>query len=429
MSGQHRDRRLSRVAVARLAIAILSALTVVLAQPAQAQSFKVIYIFTGGQDGANPYAGLTMDRAGNLYGTAQFGGKGFDGKGFGTVFKLTRKGSGWVLSPLYGFRGGIDGATPSARVIFGPDGSLYGTTTNGGNSGCQPYGLGCGTVFNLKPPVTACKTALCPWTETVLYRFTGGSDGALPQNGDLLIDQSGIIYGTTLKGGSDNLGVIFSLTPSQGAWTYTVLYSFTGGNDGANPYSGVIRGNAGNLYGTASGGGSYGWGMVYELTPSGSGWQEKTLYSFSGTQQGGWGIYPVGGLIFDGAGNLYGTTESSMAYGPGGTAFELTFSNGSWTVTHYLDLGGSSSDAEGRFDRLAMDAAGNLYGTYIPSQYSLPGEVFKVLPDWTLNGLYAWTQGGLPFGGVVLDPSGNVYGTTWLTNEQGGYGTVYEITP
>ena len=118
-----------------------------------------------------------------------------------------------------------------------------------------------------------------------------------------------------------------------------------------------------------------------------------------------------------------------MAYGPGGTVFELAFSNGSWTVTHYLDLGGSSGDAEGPFDRLAMDAAGNLYGTYIPSQYSFRGEVFKVLPDWTLNGLYGWTYGGLPFGGVVLDPSGNLYGTTFLTNEQGGYGTVYEITP
>ena len=166
-------------------------------QPAQAQTFKVIYNFTGGQDGGAPGAGLTMDRAGNLYGTATGGGS----SGNGTVFKLSHKGSGkgsgWVLAPLYSFQGGNDGATPIARVIFGPDGSLYGTTTYGGIQGCRFGYDTCGTVFKLQPPPVACKTALCPWTETVLYRFTGGSDGGHPQNGDLLFDQSGTLYGTT----------------------------------------------------------------------------------------------------------------------------------------------------------------------------------------------------------------------------------------
>jgi uncharacterized repeat protein (TIGR03803 family) len=157
------------------AVALICALTVIATKLAQAQTFKVIYTFTGGQDGGGPNAGLTMDRAGNLYGTASGGGA----HGYGTVFKLAPKGSGWIFTPLYSFQGGTDGANPIARVIFGPDGSLYGTTTDGGNSSCQ-RGPGCGTVFKLQPSPTACKTALCPWKETVVYRFTGGSDGANP---------------------------------------------------------------------------------------------------------------------------------------------------------------------------------------------------------------------------------------------------------
>src|SRR5271165_1484050 len=304
-------------------------------QPAQAQTFKVLHTFTGGVDGAWPYAGLTMDRAGNLYGTTQNGGKVGcgSGSGCGTVFKLSHKGSGWVFTPLYTFQAGSDGAVPTARVIFGPDGNLYGTTS--------VVGAGYGTVFKLQPSPVACKTALCPWTETVLYRFTGGSDGGSPQNGDLLFDQSGIIYGTTQLGGSYGLGVVFSLTPSKGAWTESVLYSFTGGNDGAQPASSVISDNAGNFYGTAVGGGSFGYGTVYELIPSGSGWQEKTLYSFSSTRDDGYAAFPVGGLIFDGSGNLYGTTEAnSFEIGGGGTVFELTPSNGNWTITILAGTGG-----------------------------------------------------------------------------------------
>ena len=255
-------------------------------QPAQAQTFKVIHTFTGGADGAWPYAGLTMDRAGNLYGTAQAGGggnlrsSGCGGSGCGTVFKLVPRGSGWVFTTLYSFQGGSDGAVPTARVIFGPDGSLYGTTSVGG--------AGYGTVFKLQPPLVACKSALCPWTETVLYRFTGGSDGANPGGGDLIFDKAGNLYGTAQYGGYEGgscsetggCGVVFELTPSSSGWIYSVIHRFTGGADGGYPYSGVISDNAGNLYGTAGGGGSSGGGTVYELIPSGSGWQEKTLCSF-----------------------------------------------------------------------------------------------------------------------------------------------------
>jgi uncharacterized repeat protein (TIGR03803 family) len=157
--------------------------------------------------------------------------------------------------------------------------------------------------------VTSCKTALCPWTETVLYRFTGGSDGGNPQNGDLLIDPSGILYGTTYFGGAYGMGVVFSLTPSKGGWTYSVLYSFTGGNDGANPVSGVISDSAGNLYGTTFNG----HGTVYELMPSGSGWQEKTLFSFPGDRDNCYATTPEAGVIFDGSGNLYARQSQTIS--------------------------------------------------------------------------------------------------------------------
>ena len=388
------------------------------AQQAQAQAFKVIYTFTGGADGAYPYAGLTMDRAGNLYGTTQGGGKGF-----GTVFKLTNKNSNWVLNPLYSFQGDNDGANPTARVIFGPDGSLYGTTPSGG--------AGYGTVFKLQPSPVACKTTLCPWTETVLYRFTGGSDGANPQGGDLLISQSGVIYGTTLGGGAYGRGAIFSLTPSHGAWTENILYSFTGGNDGEGPYSSVISDNAGDLYGTASAGGSGGGGTVYELIPSGSGWQEKTLYSFPPGGYG-YGEYPVGGLLFDGSGNLYGTTEQNSFQCCGGTVYELTPSNGNWTITNYTDLGGDMTTV-GPVASLVMDAGGNLYGTSVKDTgVQVAGEVFKWTPGWGLEPLYDFWRppyGGYAYGQLILDASGDLYGTTEFNDGyEDGYGVTFELT-
>lgn len=146
------------------------AFSIVLAHPAQSQTYTVLHNFTGGQDGASPQAGVTMDRAGNLYGTTASGGTG----GFGAVFKLTRRDSAWVLNPLYSFPGGSDGQNPQARVTIGPNGTLYGTTANGGVDNCTN---GCGTIFNLSPPPRACTAVICPWTETVLYRFTGGYPG------------------------------------------------------------------------------------------------------------------------------------------------------------------------------------------------------------------------------------------------------------
>src|SRR5208337_3687609 len=192
-----------------LAMAIVFSLTVLVTQSAQAQTFTVLHAFSGEAGGDEPQAGVTMDAAGNLYGTTYLGGIFDCPDGCGIVFKLGKKGSGWILTPLYSFVGGSDGAYPDGRVAIARDGTLYGTTNEEGNSGCG--GIGCGTVFQLKPSASAPKSALAPWTHTVLYNFTG-SDGAHPQ-GDLTFDRPGNIYGTTEYGGADNIGVIYELTP------------------------------------------------------------------------------------------------------------------------------------------------------------------------------------------------------------------------
>jgi uncharacterized repeat protein (TIGR03803 family) len=157
------------------------------------------------------------------------------------VFQLKRKNSSFVFNPMHDFTGGSDGGNPQARVIFGPNGTLYGTTWAGGSS-CNGYG--CGTVFNLRPPATACTTALCSWTETVLFAFKGWpTDGGQPGYGDLIFDRAGNIYGTTLYGGSwyNDVGTVYELAPSGGGWTETILHIFTGqGSDGSTPVSGVI---------------------------------------------------------------------------------------------------------------------------------------------------------------------------------------------
>jgi uncharacterized repeat protein (TIGR03803 family) len=375
---------------------------------AQAQTYTILHTFTGQGDGSTPIAGLTIDRAGNLYGTTS----GLIDEENGTVFKLTRAGSGWILSTLYTFQGDPDGATPQAQVVFGPDGSLYGTTTYGG--------LGDGTVFNLRPPATACHAVQCPWTETVLYRFTGGSDGAHPQYGDLAFDADGNIYGTTSN--SDNrCGVVFKLSRSGGGWTESVLYSF-GGASGCNPYSGVIFDSAGNLYGTTL-------STVYELSPSGSGWTETTLHTFEGQDDG---TEAYGGLIFDQQGNLYGTTFND-GQDNAGTVYELQPSGGNWTETvlRYVEPGPT--------DTPTLDGAGNLYATLGGDGPSF-GEVFRLTRGsngWTYRDLFdfsggQFTDGFTPFGGAVLDTSGNLYGTTSQGGDENcgeGCGVVWEITP
>ena len=373
----------------------------------QAQTFAVLHSFTGFGDGSVPEAGVTIDRAGNLYGTT------FQG----SVFKMSHRGSGWVLSTLYTFAGGSDGARPASRVIFGPDGTLYGTTSQGGSNGF-------GTVYNLRPPATVCKSTVCPWTETILHNFTG-SDGAAPQLGDLIFDAAGNIYGTTSGGGAHGEGAVFVLTRSGAGWTESVLYSFAGGNDGSVPYSGVIFDAAGNLYGTTTLGGAHSVGTVYELAPSQSGWSETILYAFDGRDHS---FTPYGGVIFDGQGNLYGTACG----GPNGagTVYELVPSSGGWT---YNLVAGFSGYAGPR-DAPTMDANGNIFLTNLNTGPEQAGSVYKLTPGsggWTVTDLYDFngaSTGAAPFGNIALDAEGNVYGTTTLGGTN-NLGIVFEITP
>ena len=419
----------SRLALraAATALVIVLALTVATTPAAQAQTFTVVHAFTGGADGGNPFAGLTADRAGNFYGTTAYGGHtgGNCGGGVcGTVFKVARAGNGWVLTPLYAFLGGSDGMTPEARVVFGPDGSLYGTTSI--------Y-----TVFNLKPPATRPASVFSPWTEKTLYEFSGGSDGVFPE-GDLTFDQAGNVYGGVFAGGGgpcyEGCGNIYKLSPSNGGWTETTVYGFQGIPDGSGPTAGVIFDGEGNLYGTTFEGGTYGYGTVFRLRPSGSGWIEDILHSF---QSSDGGYYPGAGLIWDGAGNLYGSTTD----GPGssGVIFELSPSNGGWTYTVLAQI--PSSYEGGPKAPLVMDQAGNLYGTIDGYCEYCWGAVFKLTHGsggWTFTSLHDFTggsDGGHPYSNLVFDANGNLYGTAsngGPVNDKCQYqscGIVFEITP
>jgi uncharacterized repeat protein (TIGR03803 family) len=416
------------------ALTFVHILSFVTMQSAAAQTYTVLHNFTGGNDGGVPIAGLTLDRAGNLYGTADQGGNHtFCTPGCGTVYQLKHAGSGWILNTLYAFHGNDtispDGAFPSAAVVFGPDGSLYGSTGSGG-TGC--FGS-CGTVFKLRPPPVQCHSVVCSWRVTTLYNFQGPlNDGT--NSGNIIFDHAGNIYGTGGGGGNfcDDLpycGVLFELSPSNGSWLETILVNFWSAQ--YPPSSSLTLDNAGNLYGTTTDGGTGGGGgTVFEVTPSGPNSQLQVLYSF-GFDVGFW---PVGGVIFDTAGNLYGSTAAGGT-GNGGTVFQLVPDAGSWSLNVLYNF-----TNPGRFDTfgphasLTMDAAGNLYGTTYADGANQCGSVFKLTHSngsWTYTSLHDFTcgsDGAHPEGAVVLDSAGNLYGTASAGGSQ-NKGVVFEITP
>jgi uncharacterized repeat protein (TIGR03803 family) len=292
----------------------------------QAQ-YSVLYSFgTGNPDGAFPAAELIFDSKGNLYGTTSSTSNTCYG---GTVFELSPPSGGvgpWTETVLHCFSDPYSGAAPRSSLIFDSQGNLYGVTTQGGTFDCSDGdGVSCGVVFELSPPSEGGGS----WTETVLYGFRGRGDGSTPV-GRLIFDSEGNLYGTTsytwyLESGS---GVVFELSPPSGgagSWTQTVLYTFTGASDGGSPEAGLIFDSKGNLYGTTLYGGA-GSGVAFELSPpSGGGpWTETVLYTFTGASDGG---LPFAGLISDSQGNLYGTTEEGghCAKGTGcGVVFELS---------------------------------------------------------------------------------------------------------
>jgi len=390
------------------------------AQLAQAQT----YTFSSVYNINFPVAGVSMDASGSLYGTTEYGAdNGNCGEWFpscGTVFEVLHTDSGWAGHRIYEFQGGNGGGNPWSRVVVGPSGLLYGTTVNGGGQGCGGdwWAPGCGIVYSITPAPSGAGL------ENVLYRFQGGSDGAGPY-AEVVFDQAGNLYGTTLSGGTYGDGTVYKLTPSTNGWAESIIYRFTGGLDGSIPFAGLSFDQAGNLYGTTSAAGAEGYGTVFELTPSEDGWTEKTLYSFTGGNDGG---FPIGGVIFDAFGNLYGDTSNFGPPGDAGTAFELIPSNGDWSFNLIAGFpyrrNGNDCWGSGPNARLGIDTAGNLYGTTCHDGAYGGGSVFQLSPSgtgWNYTDLHDFRPGENPYSNVIFDARGIMYGT-----DNGG---VFEMTP
>ncbi|HEY5046563.1 MAG TPA: choice-of-anchor tandem repeat GloVer-containing protein [Rhizomicrobium sp.] len=363
---------------------------------------KVLHSFQGGSDGSYPASTLIADNTGNLYGTTANGGGGTGCQGSygcGTVFRLAPDGT---ESVLHAFAGGTDGAFPLGGLIPDNAGNYYGTTSQGGTTGCNRGG--CGTVFKLAPD----------GTESVLYAFQGGSDGWYPVGG-LVADSGGNLYGTTQFGGDTSCplgvggcGTVFQIAPDG---KETVLHAFQGGSDGIAPSGALLMDKAGNLYGmTIQGGDGQGgpYGVVFKIAPGGG---ETILHSFGGSPDGSW---PYGSLLLDDAGNLYGTTGQGGEYDRG-TVFRVA-QNGTETVLYAFGDGSYGKRPEAG---LVADKAGNLYGTTFYGRgckQGACGTVFKLAPDGTETVLYAFKGHGQPRGANPAAPlllkNGLLYGTT-----------------
>jgi uncharacterized repeat protein (TIGR03803 family) len=384
--------------------------TLTLLVSTQAQTVDIIHKFDGALgEGTLPYSGLIEDAAGNFYGTTYDGGA----HNFGTVYRLSLNSSGgFTETILYSFKGGsTDGAEPHSSLFRDSAGNLYGTTLTGGivgstcNAGNFASPIGCGIIFKLSPTTTG------QWTETVLHRFSG-PDGGNSFTG-LVRDASGNFYGATIAGGSKGLGVIFKLSLSSTGWKETVLHNFTGGTDGALPFiqcATLAMDAAGDLYGSTYRGGAANAGTVFKLSPpvTTTGlWTETILYTFKG---GSDGSEPFTGVILDKSGNVYGTTTfGGTAGNNGGIVFELTAANGyAKTVLHNFSR--LSDPAEDFPNAITFDASGNLWGT---TEYALFKLTHGTGGSWTETVPWNW-NGFTGFTPVIIDSHGNVWGTvTW----------------
>lgn len=413
---------------------IVFALSSSVCADATGPNLQTIYNFVGEIDGTAPTGNLVADAAGNLYGTTSAGGskafcQGSSQIGCGVVFKLSPpsiRGGAWKQTVLYRFTGGSDGAMPMAGLIFDQAGNLYGTAGLGGTFDglCSTNGIdnGCGVIFELSPQENG------TWMESVLYSFTGLADGYYPA-GSLIFDGSGNLYGTAEFGGvCTGCGTVFEISPNGlQSWTETTLYQFPGDFHGAIPAAGLIFDQVGNLYGTTVGGGTGTGGTVFELSPAqqGQAWVEQVLYDFPGPLN-----QPKSALIFDAAGNLYGTATY-----PSGGVFELSPSlNGVWSETTLYTFGEHHSAYPSA--GVVADSAGNLYGTTL-------GKFCGALYRLKKNQDDLWSEAELDFnGGNVLpcNPQasltfgkwGALYGTTASSGsckQTGGCGTVFAVLP
>jgi uncharacterized repeat protein (TIGR03803 family) len=433
----------------KLAYLLRTAVVVSLAHTCLAQYVQtVLHNFTYPNDAEEPKAGVIFDKAGNLYGTTYTGGdRGsplcadhLNDASCGSVFELTPNSGNWIETLIYTFTGGNDGREVDAGVIFDAKGNLYGTTRKGGGNGNILCLGGCGTVFQLAPNSSG-------WTESLIHVFAGSPDGVLPVAG-LVMDKTNDLYGTTTLGGTYGSGTVFTLVQgTSGLWSERILHNFTGGRDGGSPEAALIFDNSGNLYGTTTFGGTYGFGTVFQLQPVGNGgWKEHVLYDFSGGADGG---RPVSRLILDQAGNLYGTTliggmTSACVFSSGfgcGTVFQLTLgSSGLWNENVlYAFLGGNDGSTPGV--GVLLDSVGNLFGTTRGGGSTVAcsglgcGTVFKLTPSsvgWVETILHVFTgssDGETPTGDLMMDNANNLYGTTLLSPSGSCCGTVYELSP
>ncbi len=441
-----RAMRLWRTSTAVVCVA-LGLLIVSGAAMAGGQREKVIYPFTGGGDGSSSMTGLISDAAGNFYGATYSGGTA------GSAYELSpAPGTGrhWSETTLHQFGGSGDGMGEISVMTFDRTGNLYGATAWGGASTL-------GTVFQLIPPALPGGA----WTENVLHSFAGGTDGAFPYGG-VVFDRAGNLFGTTVgQINSGTYGTVYELSPptaAGGAWTESVLYAFSGRNDGCGPNGKLVIGTNGALYGAAvQCGGTQnscfdGCGTIFELIPPavpGAAWTEQTLYRFQGRKDGGW---PNNGIVRDLKGNLFGATEqggSCLDGSPGcGTVFELSRSGGTWTETVLYRFTGGTDGQEPQ-GGVIVDKSGNLFGTtsfggdLSCNTGSGCGTVFEVSPPASEGG--AWTESilhsfsGVPDGatsisGLTLSAvHAGVYGTTTSGGECAsntfGCGTVFEVLP
>jgi uncharacterized repeat protein (TIGR03803 family) len=382
----------------------------------------VLYSFTDGTDGGGPNGGPVFDSSGNAFGTTHFGGNdscgGSVGGGCGVVFELSpNKSGGWSETSLYTFDDGADGGFPNAGVILDKSGNVLGTASTGGSTQCS---IGCGVVYEL--------SKRSRWTESVLHTFVE-SDGEFP-NAVLLRSANGALYSTTWYGGSSGNGTVFSLTPGSSGWGERVLYSFQGTTDGSAPAGGVIADRAGNLYGTTYKYDGDNDGVAYELQKkSQGGWKDRGLYTF--TNNGG-GENPYAGLIMPAKGTFYGTAIES---GPddGGVAFELVRGKGNdWKET-VLHAFGGTGDGNAPYGGLVADKSGNLFGTTVFGGMNNAGIVYELSPtrggQWKERILFSFTggtDGQYPSGSLTQDKSGNLYGST-SDGGKNGYGVVFEV--
>jgi uncharacterized repeat protein (TIGR03803 family) len=362
-------------------------------------TFTVIHDFRGGSDGANPQATLVVDKSGALYGTSLSGGS----RNSGTVFKMTppRIGGTWDESVLYGFTGRSDGAHPMASLLLDNKGNIYGTTETGGTASM-------GVAFKLT------RNPANRWSEMVLHAFGTGTDDAVFPRNALVMDQSGALYGTGL-GGHLGFGAVFKLTHVGGRWTATTLHSFNE-FEGYKPHDLVVDG-IGSLFSTTEvGGPTASHGVAFTLTPTtGGGWIEKTIHAFTDGPTDG--RDPQSGLLLMG-GELYGTASGGGTFGDG-MVYKLTPAGGGrWTETVLYNFNGRS-DGRNPQGALVADRAGALYGTTVAGGSANQGVVFKLTPrtdgryiESVLHGFTGGSDGGSPVSGLVFDNSGVLYGTT-----------------